>query len=66
MVTAKMDDLRKQIEELKQERDALQAANEKMKSEAAAHVKKEKQLKQQMAMLQSELFDQHTEKAAIE
>ena len=59
MVAAKMDDLWKQIEQLKQERDTLQAANKTMKSEAAAHMEKEKQLKQQMATMRSELLDHH-------
>ena len=67
MVAVKMDDLQKQIEQLKQERDALWAVNETMKGEAAAHVEKEKELKQQMVTMQSELVDQHAEvKAAIE
>ena len=43
------------------------AANETMKGEAAAHVEKEKELKQQMATMRSEFLDQHAEeKAAIE
>ena len=64
MVAAKMDDLRKQIEQLKRERDTLRAANETMKGEAA---EKEKELKQQMATMRSELLDQHAEeKAAME
>ena len=32
-----------------------------MKGEAAAHVEKEKELKQQMATMRSELLDQHAE-----
>ena len=56
-----MDDLIKEAAREIKERDVLQAENEAIKGEVAAHVEKEEQLKQQMATLKSKLIGQHVE-----